>query len=231
MRYVAALLFTFVLSASAAVAAEADPAARWEEHIRKFEQADRSSPPQPDGILFVGSSSIRMWKTDKWFPGEGVRNRGFGGSQISDVTYFAERIVLKYRPRVIVFYAGDNDVAKGKSAKRVLDDFKLFAGLVADELPDAHIVYVPIKPSLARWKLWPTMREANSLIKVFIDRNANLHYADTATPMLGEDGKPEADLFVKDGLHLSDKGYELWTGIVRPLIKKENDECPNPNDQ
>ena len=103
----------------------------------------------------------------------------------------------------------------------MLDDFKVFAGLVADELPDAHIVYVPIKPSLARWKLWPTMHEANLMIKAFIDRNANLHYADTATPMLGEDGKPQADLFIKDGLHLSDKGYKLWTEIVEPLIKNK----------
>ncbi len=227
MKCIPALLIPFLLSVSPSVAAEADPAARWEEHIRKFEEADRNKPPQPDGILFVGSSSIRMWDTDKWFPGAGVINRGFGGSQISDVNYFAERIVLKYRPRVIVFYAGDNDVAKGKSPKRVLGDFKAFAGLVADELPDTHIVYVPIKPSLARWKLWPIMREANAMIKEFIDSKDNLHYADTATPMLGEDGKPEADLFIKDGLHLSDKGYELWTGIVRPLIEKtkpRNDE-------
>lgn len=220
MRCVTAPLFTFFLFASPSVAAEADPAARWEVHIRKFEEADKSKPPQSDGILFVGSSSIRMWKTDKWFPDAGVTNRGFGGSQISDVNYFAKRIVLKYRPRVIVFYVGDNDVAKGKSTKRVLDDFRIFAGLVADELPDARIVYVPIKPSLARWKLWPTMREANLMIKAFIDSNDNLHYADTATPMLGKDGKPQADLFIKDGLHLSEKGYDLWTGIVKPLMEK-----------
>ncbi len=221
MKFAAALLLPFIVFVSPTVAAEVDPAARWEVHIRKFEEADRNRPVEPDGILFVGSSSIRMWKTDKWFPDAGVINRGFGGSQISDVNYFAKRIVLKYRPRMIVFYAGDNDVAKGKSTERVLDDFKVFAGLVADELPDAHIVYVPIKPSLARWKLWPTMHEANLMIKAFIDRNANLHYADTATPMLGEDGKPQADLFIKDGLHLSDKGYKLWTEIVEPLIKNK----------
>lgn len=227
MKYVPALLILILLSASPSVAAEADPAARWEEHIRKFEEADRNKPPQPDGILFVGSSSIRMWKTDRWFPGEGVINRGFGGSQISDVNYFAERIVLKYRPRAIVFYAGDNDVAKGKTPKRVLDDFRAFAGLVANELPNTNIVYVPIKPSLARWKLWPTMREANAMIKAFIDSKDNLRYADTATPMLGEDGKPEADLFIKDGLHLSDKGYEMWSRVVRPFVEKTklgNDE-------
>jgi lysophospholipase L1-like esterase len=224
MKYIPALLFPFFVFLSPSLAADADPAARWEKHIRKFEEADRNEPPQPDGILFVGSSSIRMWDTDKWFPGAGVINRGFGGSQISDVNYFAERIVLKYRPRVIAFYAGDNDVAKGKSPKRVLDDFNAFAGLVADELPSARVVYVPIKPSLARWKLWPIMREANAMIKRFIDREDNLHYADTATPMLGDDGAPRADLFIKDGLHLSDKGYELWSGIVEPFIEKTKDE-------
>jgi lysophospholipase L1-like esterase len=102
----------------------------------------------------------------------------------------------------------------------VLDDFKAFARLVANELPNTRIVYVPIKPSLARWKLWPTMREANAMIKQFIDRQDNLHYADTATPMLGDDGTPRADLFIKDGLHLSDEGYELWSGIVGPFIEK-----------
>ena len=219
MIHAAAILFFFPF-ASPLFAQEADPAERWEEHIRKFEETDKQNPPQPNGILFVGSSSIRMWDTEKWFPGDGVINRGFGGSQISDVNYFADRIVLKYRPRVIVFYAGDNDVAKGKSTKRVLDDFTTFAGLVARELRESHIIYVPIKPSLARWKLWPTMREANAMIEQFIARKDNLHYADTATPMLDDDGKPPAELFIRDGLHLSDKGYELWTGIVKPLIEK-----------
>lgn len=220
MKYVPTVLLPVVLCISPSPAAEADPAARWEAHICRFEEADRDKPPQSDGILFVGSSSIRMWDTDKWFPDAGVINRGFGGSQISDVNYFAERIVLKYRPKVIVFYAGDNDVAKGKSTKRVLDDFKAFVDLVADDLPSTHIVYIPIKPSLARWKLWPTMREANAMIRQFIDRGDSLHYADTATPMLGDDGKPRADLFLRDGLHLNAQGYELWTGIVKPLVKK-----------
>lgn len=234
MKYARALLLSFIVLALPTFGAESDPAARWEEHIRKFEESDRDHPPTPDGILFVGSSSIRMWKTNKWFPDAGAINRGFGGSQISDVNYFAKRIVLKYRPRVIVFYAGDNDVAKGKSPQRVLDDFKAFAGLVSDELPNTHIVFVPIKPSLARWKLWPVMREANAMIKQFIGREDNLHYADTATPMLGDDGMPRAELFIKDGLHLSDKGYELWSGIVRPFIEKSKprkDQRPNAGDQ
>jgi len=106
-----------------AIAQNKDGAARWEEHIRKFEKADEKNPPPPGGVLFVGSSSIRMWDLDKWFPKKRATNRGFGGSQISDVNFFAERIVLKYGPRVIVFYAGDNDVARGKSAERVFQDF------------------------------------------------------------------------------------------------------------
>ena len=213
------MFLLLVICVSPSIAQEANPAARWEKQIRAFEEADRNNPPKLGGVLLVGSSSIRMWDTDRWFPGKDVINRGFGGSQISDVNYFAERIVLQYRPKVIVFYAGDNDVAKGKSPKRVLDDFRAFADLVGDELSDTQIVYIPIKPSLARWKLWPTMSEANAMIKQLIDGKDKLHYADTATPMLGDDGKPRAELFIRDGLHLSSKGYELWTGIVRPFIK------------
>ncbi|MBC8872927.1 MAG: hypothetical protein H8E44_26120 [Planctomycetes bacterium] len=231
MKCAAVSLLFFVPFASPLPSQEADPAERWEEHIRKFEENDKQNPSQANGVLFVGSSSIRMWDTAKWFPGAGVINRGFGGSQISDVNYFANRIVLKYRPRVIVFYAGDNDVAKGKSTKRVLDDFTTFAGLVARELPESHIIYVPIKPSLARWKLWPTMREANAMIERLAENRDNLHYADTATPMLGDDGTPRAELFIKDGLHLSDKGYEIWTGVVGPLIEKTKREPKVTNDQ
>ena len=99
---------------------------RWEKSMQRFEAADRQRAPKPGGILFVGSSSIRLWDTDKWFPGQGVINRGFGGSQIADVSYFADRIVLRYRPKLIVVYAGDNDVAAGKSAQRVFDDYRAF---------------------------------------------------------------------------------------------------------
>jgi len=191
---------------------------RWDATIVRFEEQDRQNPPPSGGILFVGSSSIRLWKTDRWFPNHPVLNRGFGGSEIVDVNYFAERIVLTYQPRAIVFYAGDNDVAKGKSADRVAEDFTKFAELVAERLPETDLIYLPIKPSPARWKLWPIAREANAKIERYLADRPRCRYADIATPMLGSDGQPRAELFAADRLHLNEEGYRLWTEIVRRVI-------------
>jgi hypothetical protein len=197
-----------------------NPAQKWEDDIRQFEQWDRKNTFPSDAVLFVGSSSIRLWPTRECFGEFAVINRGFGGSQISDVNYFAGRIVLPYKPKVIVFYAGDNDVAAGKSARQVFDDYKAFAGLVHEKLPETRIIYVGIKPSRSRWSLWPVMNEANAMIRDFSDKDSRLFYFDSAMPLMGSDGKPDNAFFLKDQLHLNDKGYEAWTKLIRPVIKK-----------
>lgn len=210
------------------VLAEVDPATRWEESIAKFEKADAATPPGHGRILFVGSSSIRIWDTDRWFPSRGVLNRGFGGSQVSDVNYFAHRIVLKYRPRVIVFYAGDNDINKGKSAERVTKDFQLFGQLIRERLPECHLIYIPIKPSLARWKLWSEMSRANAAIREYLARCDRFHYADIVTPALDEDGRPRPEIFKDDGLHLNDEGYAIWTSVVTRLLDQIDESADEP---
>ena len=207
-----------LLGAGATLAQEAahdpDPA-RFEADIRAFEAWDRQNAFPKDAVLFVGSSSIRVWQTAESFPDFAVINRGFGGSHTSDVNHFADRIVLKYSPRVIVFYAGDNDIADGKSAEKVAGDFRRFVECVHGRLPETHIIYLPIKPSLARWPMWPRMREANDLIREFIGSNERLTYVDTATPMLSDDGQPRRELFLDDGLHMNAAGHQLWTQILR----------------
>jgi lysophospholipase L1-like esterase len=197
-----------------------EKASRWGETIRLFERWDRKNSFPSDAVLFVGSSSIRMWQTRECFGEFAVINRGFGGSQISDVNHFAARIVLPYEPKVIVFYAGDNDVAAGKSAQRVFDDYKKFARLVHKKLPETRIIFVSIKPSGSRWSLWPVMNEANMMIKDFSGRDGRLFYFDAATPLLGKNGKPDEKLFLADNLHLNSKGYEVWTTLLRPIIKE-----------
>jgi len=197
-----------------------NPADRWEETIREFEQWDSKNTFPSDAVLFVGSSSIRMWPTAECFDGFDVINRGFGGSQISEVNYFAGRIVLRYEPKVIVFYAGDNDVAAGKSAKRVFDDYGKFVKLVHEKLPETRIIYVGIKPSGSRWSLWPVMNEANMMIKDFSAKDDRLFYFDSATSLLDSGGKPNPAFFLKDQLHLNGKGYEVWTKTIRPIIKE-----------
>ncbi len=197
-----------------------DEASRWEETIRVFDEWDRKNSFASDAVLFVGSSSIRLWQTRECFEEFEVINRGFGGSQISDVNYFAKRIVLRYEPKVIVFYAGDNDVAAGKSAKRVFDDYMKFEKLVHKELGDTRIIFISIKPSRRRWSLWNVMNAANMMIKDFSMRDSRLFYFDGATPLLDSDGEPKVELFLDDKLHLNSKGYEVWTKLLRPIIKE-----------
>ena len=196
------------------------PEKKWGKTIRQFEDWDRKNSWPEDAVLFVGSSSIRMWPTRESFEGLKVINRGFGGSQTSEVNYFVERIVLKYRPRLIVFYAGDNDVAVGKNAKRVFEDYSKFVKIVHGKLPETHIIYIGIKPSGSRWGLWPVMAEANSMIRDFCGKDRRLVYFDSATPLLDEGGKPNATLFLGDRLHLGKEGYKKWTKLLRPLIDK-----------
>ena len=204
----------------ASVSADHD-SSRWEKYIARFEAADKKQMPQPDGVLFIGSSSIRMWKTLKQdFPGLPVINRGFGGSQIADSNHFAGRIVHPYKPRQIVLYAGDNDVAGGKSPERVLADFQQFLKTVRAKLPKVRVSFIAIKPSLSRWKLSGKMAMANSLVRDACGKDKRLDYIDIWQPMLDDNGKPRPDLFLGDGLHLNAKGYALWTSIVKPHLAK-----------
>lgn len=193
---------------------------RWEPAIRAFEAQDRKTPPAKGGIVFVGSSSIRMWDVEKSFPGLGVLNRGFGGSQLADAVRYAERIVTPYQPRIVVLYAGDNDLAAGKSPAQLLDDFRQFAAKVHAALPDTRIVYLGIKPSLARWKLIDKVRDTNRRIRQYAARDPRLVFVDVEPPMLGPDGKPRAELFLPDGLHLNAEGYRIWADLLRPLLKE-----------
>jgi lysophospholipase L1-like esterase len=193
--------------------------AQWEHEIAAFESADKTNPPPAGAILFVGSSSIRMWKSlAEDFKGFPVINRGFGGSQMVDSVSYADRIVLPYRPRQIVVYAGDNDLAAGKTPGEVLSDFQAFVAKVRHALPETRICYISIKPSPARWKLVERMREANRLIAEYARANEGLAFIDVFTPMLGEDGQPRPELFAADKLHLNQTGYRLWSSSVRPYL-------------
>lgn len=194
---------------------------KWESEIRAFEASDRTNPPPTGAVLFIGSSSIRLWKSlAQDFPGFKVLNRGFGGSQITDSTAFADRIVLPYKPKVIVLYAGDNDIAAGKSQEQVLADFKAFVHKVRGGLPRARIVFLSIKPSPSRWQFAEKIRAANELVENFCKRGKRLTYIDVFNPMLGGDGRPRAELFGEDKLHMNARGYALWTAIIGPRLTK-----------
>lgn len=196
-------------------------AAKWEKNIARHEKADRENPPPADGILFVGSSSIVGWDVKKWFPDLPVINHGFGGSIIADSVHFADRIILPCEPSVIVFYAGDNDIAGGRAPKDVLTDYKSFAELIHKRLPKTRIIYVSIKLCKNRWRLRDRVRETNSLIQKEIEKDPKAVYFDAATPLLDKDGNPRDELFKKDNLHLKDAGYRIWSEALRPLLTEK----------
>jgi lysophospholipase L1-like esterase len=194
---------------------------RWEPAIRAFEAQDRKHPSIPGGIVFVGSSSIRLWKLAESFPGVEALNRGFGGSQLADSVRYADRIVIPYKPRLVVLYAGDNDLAAGKSPEQVSDDSHQFVAKVHAALPKTRILYIGIKPSLSRWKLIDKIRDANRRIKDFAATDPRLVFIDVEQSILGPDGKPRPELFQPDGLHLNATGYRVWAELVRPYLKLE----------
>ncbi len=206
------------LSPQAIIAADHN-SSRWEKSIARYEAADRKQMPAPGGILFIGSSSIRRWTSLKNdFADFQVLNRGFGGSHIADSVHFAKRIVHPYKPRQIVLYAGDNDVAAGKSPETVFADFQQFVKVVHKELPKSRISFIAIKPSLSRWRLSGKMAKTNALVRDACTKDERLDYIDIWQPMLGGNHKPKPDLFVRDGLHINDKGYSLWTTLVKPRL-------------
>lgn len=215
--------WVLVLQAAACLAqtspADPDPN-RFAGEIKAFAEWDSKNAWPAEPVLFVGSSSARMWRTRESFPDLPVINRGFGGSHISDVICYADRVVLPYKPRVIVFYAGDNDIAGRKSAQRVAEDYRRFVTMVHAKLPAVRIVFLTIKPSGSRWTLWPEMKKANGLIEEFCKQDDRLFFADLATPLLGDDGTPRPELFLGDRLHLNVQGYAVWTKALRPILVK-----------
>lgn len=196
----------------------ADPFAKWEKNIAAVEKRLAADPPKPGAVFFAGSSSVVQWDLKKWFPGKDYVNVGFGGSTVRDSTHFAPRILTPYKPGTVVFYAGDNDIAQNRTPDEVLGDFRAFVAAVRTDNPSCRVLFVAVKPSLARWKRFGVQTKANALVRDDCTKGERLVYVDVVPLMLKSDGTPDAALFVKDGLHLSPKGYELWTAAVKKAL-------------
>jgi len=195
--------------------------AKWEPEISACEQMDRTNPPPKGGLLFIGSSTIRLWKTLALdFPGQNVINRGFGGSQIADATHFADRVIFPYAPRMVLLRAGGNDLWAGKSPDQVFEDFKNFVQTVHAKLPKTEIVFISLSPSIARWKQADKEKKLNELVLHYIQASPGLRYVETYPLPLGPDGQPRAELFRDDKLHFNAEGYKLLVECVRPFLPK-----------
>lgn len=195
--------------------------ARWEEEVAAFEAADRSGPPPKGAALFVGSSTIRLWKTlERDFPDHKVINRGFGGSEIRDATHFADRLIFPHRPKQIFLRAGGNDIHAGRLPKEVAADFAEFVRTVHARLPEAEIVYIAVSPAPARWGESDKYRALNKRIRKMALDMPRVSFVDAYDVSLDADGKARPELFVADGLHFSPEGYKRLTESVRPFLTK-----------
>lgn len=196
-------------------------AQEWESSIRAFERQDKVHPVPPGVIVFTGSSSIAYWSSlvDDMKPLT-VINRGFGGSEYTDVNHYADRIVIAYHPAAVVVYAGDNDLASPgrKTAQSVAQDVQQFVQIVHAKLPQTWIFVLSIKPSVLRWKAWPEMKQANQLIEDFLRTQDHAAFIDVASPMFDNRGNLPRDLFIADGLHPTAKCYALWTSMIKPIL-------------
>lgn len=217
MKCLTLVLTLFVISFGA-VAKDSDHA-KWNADIEAFEASDKASPPPANAVLFIGSSSIRFWKTLATdFPRYRVINRGFGGSDLDDATAFADRIVTPYHPVALVMYAGDNDLQGGDSPEQVRDDFAAFVGKVRETQPDLPVAFIAIKPSVARVALLPNILQADMLIRQWAMTQKDVAFLDVVPAMLDAKGQPMSDLFIDDGLHMNAKGYALWVARVKPWL-------------
>ncbi len=197
--------------------------AKWEKEIAAFEQQDQTNPPPQGGIEFIGSSTIARWKTlTQDYAGFPVYNRGFGGSQLADSTYYASRIIFPYAPRQIFLRAGGNDLAAGESVAGVFSDYTNFVATVHAKLPDTTIFFISWGPTPSRWKQHEKELKLNALVKDYVAEHPELHlqYIETYDLFLGSDGKPRPELFGPDQLHYNADGYKLLADCVRPYLSK-----------
>ena len=193
---------------------------RFEQEVRDLVAGD-SSIARKKLIVFTGSSSIRFW-TDlkKDFPKQNVLNRGFGGSEMSDLVYYAKPLIVNYKPTRVFVYEGDNDVNSGKHIEDILSDAdKLLIQLRAQLPASVKIIFISAKPSVARWHLKAKYEDFNLQLKRWTSTKKNVHFADVWTPMLDQNGEVRKELFLGDNLHMNRMGYKIWKEVIRQFIK------------
>jgi lysophospholipase L1-like esterase len=192
---------------------------RFEQEIQAFEAADATNMPPQNAVLFVGSSSIRMWNSlAEDFAPLPVINRGFGGSTIPEVSYYAKRVIYKYQPSVVVFYCGDNDLASSDPPALAFQNFKKFIGETEKNLKGTPIVFISAKPSPSRWNLWRNYQQFNAMVEQFANNRPNLRYVDISSTLLDANGQPDPAFFAEDKLHLNSQGYAKWTAVLKPVV-------------
>ena len=206
------------LFASCAISADAQDPLRFEKEV---ENITAEAPANKEHIiLFTGSSTIRMWKDiQSYFPSHNILNRGFGGSQTSDLIHYVDKLIVQYKPEQIFIYEGDNDLGSGKTTEVILKDSKKLVELIRSKLGNVPIVFITPKPSKARWHLKENYEEYIAALNQWAETQKGVSVADLWTPMLDKNGIVFQDIFLEDGLHMNKKGYDIWGAVIGPLLK------------
>lgn len=195
----------------------------WAADIAAFETEASDIPPPSNAVVFVGSSSIRLWDSlARDMAPVPVIQRGFGGAKLNDLVHYAERLVNVYEPSAVVVFAGSNDITPGdtKTPERLLASYQKFVARVRADSPQLPIFYIAITPSIRRWEVWPNAQAVNAVIEAYSQRTPGLFYIDTGAELMNAEGKPDSENYLFDGLHLSDRGYSVWTSLIRPRLLK-----------
>lgn len=191
----------------------------FEKDIIAFETADATRAKAEGTVLFTGSSSIRMWSSlAEDFAPVPVLNRGFGGSTLPEVIHYAERIIFAYAPETIVLYCGENDIAEGANANQVFESFQKLDRMIEERLPNTTLIYIAMKPSPARWALWPQYQEGDRMISAYLEGKAKRHFVDCSPAMLLPSGEADSSIFIEDMLHMNAKGYDGWEALIEPVV-------------
>lgn len=210
------LLFSVVLISTFAFSQDPTRFADEVEAIQK--KYDTLWDASKETIVFTGSSSVRIWNDlQERFPEHQIVNSGFGGSQASDLLYYSEEFILRFRPKKVFIYEGDNDVSEGKKSKEIMSDISEIISKIRAQDATTEIVLIAAKPSIARWSLKKDFKRLNRKFRKLSRRDVQMNYADVWKPMLSH-RKVKEDIFIEDGLHMNAKGYEIWYETLKPYL-------------
>ncbi|MNK19685.1 hypothetical protein D3C87_379130 [compost metagenome] len=214
-------LIAFFLALPVALFAQGYNTKTFEKNIKAFDKRDSIENVHPGSNLFVGSSSITKW-TDiaAYFPESYVINRGFGGSKFEDLLYYADRVIMPYKPAKIFIYEGDNDIAKGIDTETLIKQATTLRKRIAEAFPKVPVVFISVKPSVARWDLKDKYVAFNQALKKYAEKQKLTAFVDVWTPMLDANGEVFKDIFLKDNLHMKPNGYQIWQKALQPFLLK-----------
>jgi len=212
-------IFTIFLLFAICFANAQDPT-RFKSQIEELVQKEYQFEAGKKLALFTGSSSVRMWNdVPDYFPESNVINNGFGGSHFSDLIYYYEKLIPKFKPDYLFIYEGDNDIASSKKPGGILKEAKLLVDRIQQDLPETKVVLISPKPSVARWHLRKNYEKLNKKLERLANKTDNLEYADVWNAMLDENGQVFTDVFLDDNLHMNKKGYDIWGEVIGEFLE------------